>query len=240
MKVWRVPDMWKNSDVWIIGGGPSIIPTFQIPESVVESVRQRKAGLDTYSQYFAPLHSKHVIGINVAYQLGSWVDMCFLGDLNFFDVHRAGLSHFTKLVVTCHEKVGKKELSWVKYLPHEKRVVKDPQESEYGISTRPDRVCWNHNSGAAAISVAAWTGAKRIILVGFDMTLDAVTKEQHFHNEYRKKGTIRQPIQLPFSKHLRPWGIIKRDADNMGIEILNTSLNSAIKEIKKVHIKELL
>ena len=87
---------------------------------------------------------------------------------------------------------------------------------------------------------------KRIVLVGFDMTLDSLNKEQHFHNLYRKKfeqlkeSERLKDAQLPFNVHLKPWEVIKRDADKMGIEILNTSLNSAIKEIPKVHIKELL
>ena len=236
MKVWQVPKIWENGEVWILGGGPSVITCFDIPADVVEAVRLRKSGIDTYSPYLAALHSKHVIGINVAYQFGNWIDMCFFGDKNFLLLHKAGLSNFRKLVITCHPKVGEQNTSWIKYLPHERAG----KSRKMGISTRPDMVCWNENSGAAAISVAAWTGVKRIILVGFDMTLDSVSKEQHFHNSYCEKGKGLLPKQLPFEKHLTAWSAIKSDADSMGIEILNTSLNSAIKEIPKVHIKELL
>lgn len=251
MKVWQVPKIWENGEVWILGGGPSLIPCFDIPMDVVDSVRCRKADIDSYSPYLASLHSKHVIGINVAYRFGNWVDMCFFGDNHFYLSNKAGLSNFRKLVVTCHPKVAEKNISWIKYLPQENKLNVPKQERKFGISTRPDRVCWNENSGAAAISLAAWTGVKRIILVGFDMNLEPGSKEQHFHNNYRKPITqlvgkerkaeeIRLVKQLPFSTHLQGWKAIKRDADNMGIEILNTSLNSAIKEIPKVHIKELL
>ena len=241
MKTWQVPKIWEDSEVWILGGGPSLITCFDIPDSIVDSVRSRKAGLETYSPYLATIHSKHVIGINVAYQFGNWVDICFFGDRGFFDTNRAGLSNFRKLVVTCVRKVGEKNLSWIKYLPQELQSTnKRSKGRKEGISTNPNMVCWNENSGAAAISVAAWAGAKRIVLVGFDMNLDPVSKEQHFHNNYHLKGKGLLPKQLPFNFHLRAWGAIKSDADNMGIEILNTSLNSAITEIPKVHIKELL
>lgn len=240
MKTWQVPKIWENGEVWVLGGGPSLINCFDIPADVVKSVRMRKAGLDTYSPYLAAIHSKHVIGINVAYQFGNWVDICFFGDKGFFLLNRGGLSSFRKLVVTCHAKVGEKNLNWIKYLPQEIKKTAPIGLQKYGISTRPDMVSWNENSGAAALSIAAWAGAKRIILVGFDMTLDETNKEQHFHNNYREVNKTLTEKQLPFEIHLKPWEIIKRDLDNMGIEILNTSLNSAIKEIPKVHIKELL
>lgn len=239
VKTWQVPRIWEGGDAWIIGGGPSIIETFEIPENVVSEVRLRKKQLDAYSPYFAALHSKHVIGINVAYMLGNWLDICFFGDHKFFLTHRTALSRFEKLVVTCAKKTGEKEVSWVKYLPIEKKRHLPAGRRTYGISTNPHNVSWNNNSGAAAISIAAWAGAKRIILVGFDMTLK--DNEQHFHNEYIPVGQrSRFRKGVPFAGHLRPWGVIKGDADNMGIEILNTSLNSEIKEIQKVHIKELL
>lgn len=239
-KLWQVPKMWEGEDVWIIGGGPSIIDSFGIPTDLVKAVRLREKEIEAYSPYFAAIHAKHVIGINVAYKFGNWVDICFFGDKSFFLNHQAGLSHFKKLVVTCSSYIGQKNLGWVKYLSHEtKRNVTKGQQG-YGISTNARQVCWNKNSGAAAISVAAWLGVKRIILVGFDMTISPVNNEQHFHNEYRQFGMKLKTAKLPFKVHLQPWGVIKSDADNMGIELLNTSLNSAIKEIPKVHMKELL
>lgn len=239
VKSWRVPKIWEDGEAWILGGGPSLINCFDIPNNVVELVRNRKSGIEAYSPYLATIHSKHIIGVNVAYQFGSWVDFCFFGDKGFFLTNQIGLSDYRKVVVTCCEKIGQKQLPWIKYLSQEKE---SNGHYKVGISTNPEMVCWNTNSGAAAISLAAWTGVKRIVLVGFDMTLDAINKEQHFHNNYREKGksALLKPKQLPFDLHLTPWGAIKSDADNMGIEILNTSLNSAIKEIPKVHIKELL
>lgn len=239
IKTWQVPKIWEGEDVWILGGGPSIIDNFNIPHDVVKDVRFRKKGIEAYSPYLASLHKKHVIGINVAYKFGNWVDVCFFGDKSFFLKHRSGMSHFRKLVVTCTEKVGQKNLGWVKYLPIEKQKH-NRGHRKLGISTNSGQVCWNENSGAAAISLAAWTGVKRIILVGFDMTLSPFNNEQHFHNEYREVGAKVKKASLPFKVHLKPWEIIKKDADNMGIEILNVSLDSAIKELPKVHIKELL
>ena len=81
---WTVPRIWEGGDVWIIGGGPSITKEFQIPSEVVNDVVIGKKPLSLYSPYMESIHKKHVIGINVAYMLGPWVDMVFFGDNNFF------------------------------------------------------------------------------------------------------------------------------------------------------------
>lgn len=246
LPAWQVPKMWDGGEAWILGGGPSLIECFNIPKDVVNDVRFKRKSIAAYSPYLAAIHNKHTIGINVAYQFGSWVDICFFGDKAFYLAHREALEDWNKLVVTCSSHAAKKDATWLKYLPKEiKRHVPDV-ERQAGISTYSKAISWNENSGAASISLAAWLGAKRIILVGFDMALSE-TKNQHFHNEYKTNKEARKrrrapqrAKELPFEKHLRGFPYIKRDADNLGIEIINTSLNSAIQDFPKVHIKELL
>jgi hypothetical protein len=230
--------MWEGGEVWILGGGPSLIDCFNIPSEVVNSVRTKKESISAYSPYLAAIHNKHVIGINVAYQFGKWLDICFFGDKNFFLGHKHNLANWGKLTVTCSKYVANKDQSWIKYLPAESKKGVPVDYAQLGISSYNKAVCWNWNSGGAAISLAAWLGVKRIVLVGFDMTLS--NSNQHFHNEYIKKGTKLAVKNLPFSKHLQGFPFIKADADRMGIEIINTSLNSAIQDFPKVHIKELL
>ena len=81
---WQVPRMWEGGDVWIIGGGPSITKEFGIPDNIVQGVFKKELPLSAYSPYMSFLHDKHVIGVNVAYLLGDWVDMVFFGDKGFF------------------------------------------------------------------------------------------------------------------------------------------------------------
>jgi hypothetical protein len=119
-----------------------------------------------------------------------------------------------------------------------------PRESKHsrGISDNPKMVSWNGNSGAAAISIAANMGAKRIILLGFDMKLDD-SKHQHWHNVYNRNYTNpkpNKPHHLPFDRHLRGFPEIAKDAKRRGIEILNCCPDSAIKEFPKFSLKELI
>ena len=229
---WQVPRIWEGEDVWIIGGGPSIPKVFGIPEKVIKDVISRKLSPDTYSPYMQSIHNKHIIGINIAYLLGDWLDMVFFGDSGFFLKHMNGLARFKGLKVSCASNIAKYD--WVKHTPRDGKHSK-------GITSHSQMVGWNGNSGAAAISVAAHTGAKRIILLGFDMALGSI-KNQHWHDVYERGPAVTQKRlkKLPFNRHLRGFASIKKDADAMGIEILNCSPNSTIKEFRKVSLKELL
>jgi len=229
--IWQVPKIWEDGDVWILGGGPSVVKQFDIPEEVVKSVIEGTSHPSVYSSYMAPLHDKHVIGINVAYMIGSWIDMVFFGDIGFFLKHMNELAKFPGLKVSCHPQADKYD--WIKFVPRDKNHPR-------GISEHPARVSWNNNSGSAAISIAANAGAKRIILLGFDMKLDGQSK-QHWHNLYgkrdRKPG---KPVRLPFERHLRGFEEIAKDAKKRGIEIINCCPDSAITQFPKYTLRELL
>jgi hypothetical protein len=227
---WTVPRIWEGGDVWIIGGGPSITKEFQIPSEVVNDVVIGKKPLSLYSPYMESIHKKHIIGINVAYMLGPWVDMVFFGDNNFFVRHKEALYQFPGLKLSCTPSTDK--FPWVKYLS------RNPTRPA-GISPTPQTVSWNKNSGAAAISVAVHTGAKRIFLLGFDMRLDTANS-QHFHSVYNVNGQPKNVRSLPFQRHLQGFPAIARDAKSLGIQIINVNPESAINEFPKMSLKEAL
>ena len=234
---WSVPKMWEDGDVWILGGGPSVVKQFNIPDDVVQAVMANTAPLSTYSPYMSVLHDKHVIGINVAYMIGDWIDMVFFGDENWYKKNKEALAVFPGIKVSCHVKT--KEVPWIKYLGKDGRKA-------LGISDSPNMVGWNCNSGAAAISVAANAGAKRIILLGFDMCKDG-SNHKHWHNAYKKPENApvrghRTPrvAPLPFERHLKGFPAIARDAKRRGIEIINVCPTSAITVFPKCDLKDVL
>jgi len=89
---WSVPRMWEGGEVWILGGGPSLTKQFDIPDNVVQDVMKGISPPSVYSPYMEAIHNKHVIGINVAYLIGEWIDMCFFGDNKFFMPHQHRLA----------------------------------------------------------------------------------------------------------------------------------------------------
>jgi hypothetical protein len=229
---WKVPLMWDGADVWIIGGGPSVPKQFGIPNRVIQSVLNGSASPSVYSPYMEALHDKHVIGINVAFLIGNWIDMVFFGDGNFFLQNFEKLAEFPGLKVSCDFKSAKYD--WVKNMARD-------GDKLLGLTTKPGHVSWNHSSGAASICVAANAGAKRIILLGFDMKLDD-SNLQYWHDLYGKglEMTERRLMGLPFDRHLKGFSVIAADAKARGIEILNASPDSAIKQFPKFTVKELL
>lgn len=225
--IWQVPKMWEGGDVWILGGGPSVTKQFGIPDEVVQQVVNGSSPPSIYSPYMQWLHDKHVIGINVAFLIGDWIDMCFFGDQNFFNLHKVKLANFAGLKVTCYPNFA--NVNWIKYV---NRDTRKPQ----GISMKSSCVSWNGNSGAAAISVAAQAGAKRIFLLGFDMKLNG-EQRQHWHDLYGKATSVKS-MKLPFNKHLAGFPHIDRDAKQLGITIINVCPDSAITQFPKCTLHE--
>jgi len=231
--MWHVPRIWEEGDVWILGGGPSVPKQFGIPEALTQAVIAGTSPPSVYSPYMSFLHDKHVIGINVAYFIGNWMDMVFFGDGSFFRTHKADLAKYPGLKVSCAPACDR--VPWVKYLA---RDTTHPT----GISLNPGYVSWNRNSGSAAISVAVQAGAKRIILLGFDMKTDS--NHQHWHDMYGGGLIDNQKIitktTATFSRHLSGFSSIAQDARRMGVQIINASPDSAITQFPKVHVKELM
>lgn len=240
---WNVPPIWEGDDVWILGGGPSVTKQFGIPDDVVNKVRTGELPPSAYSPYMKEIHDCHVIGINVAYLIGDWIDMVFFGDAKFYLRHCQALAKWPGLKVSCTPTIEK--VPWIKYL------AKDASHP-YGISSKRNCISWNHNSGASAVSLAVHLGAKRIILLGFDMKNDE-TGKKHWHNLYkvpkppptkilppkRHRGRVITKVPV-FSKHLRGFPEMARNAKSMGVEIINACPESAITVFPKFTLKELL
>jgi hypothetical protein len=237
--LWDVPAIWKDGECWIIGGGPSMPRQFDIPEEVIRDVMAWKKKPSAYSEYLKPIHDRHVIGVNNAYQIGTWIDAVFFGDCAWYLVHRTALANWQGMKVTCCIRFAQraaKEMEGIRYLTRDKG-------HSHGISTRKSCVAWNGNSGAAAISLAVHFGVKRIILLGFDMDLD-MNGVSHWHGKHGPPSSNPPKIQRkrvpPFPRHLRGFPEVAKDADELGVEILNASPDSKIEVFRKVTVKDVL
>ncbi len=193
---WKAPAMWVEGECWIMGGGYSMPSQFNILQDIVQDVCQGKKFPSAYSPFLTVLHDKHVIGINNAYMIGSWIDVLFFGDGSWYLAHRKNLAKWPGLKVTCTPKFANRKqnkMEGVKYLGKDTKRTK-------GISGNSKRVSWNGNSGAAAISLAMHFGVKRIFLLGFDMV---ASKYTHWHGSHNKTYTIHPSRFYPHNCHKR-------------------------------------
>lgn len=226
---WRVPKIWENEDAWILGGGPSIPHQFGVPQDIIDKVKEGKLPPSSYSPYLHPIHDRNVIGVNAAYNLGSWIKVLFFGDKGFFLKHKRDIRKFPNLKITCAN-TGKNweyQKTQVKFLSRESR--------RHGICDSPEKICWNFNSGAAAINVAVHFGVTRIFLLGFDMKESDKTGS-HWHNVYNNKSIK----DVTFNRHLKSFPYIEKDTKKRGIEIINLNPDSAIKCFKKANLDEVI
>ena len=160
--------------------------------------------------------------------LGNWVDFIYFGDSAWYLVHREGLKRHPKISVSSHPRFSKpdarKEVG-LKYLARD-------GAKRFGISTKPGHVSWNGNSGASAINLAVHLGARRVLLLGFDMKAEG--QNTHWHGGHDPR------VNPPFKRHLLCFPYVQEDARRLGVEILNVCPDSAIDVFPKVRLEEVL
>lgn len=240
---WSVPKIWKDSECWIIGGGASVRDQFGIPESLVPETKEQ---FREFGDYLSSIHDKRVIGVNMACFLGDWVDVAFWGDSDTYTDQREWFSDFGGLKVSCHPSFDGKKFPDVMYL---KRFKSRTQ----GITLNPSEVGWGFNSGFAALNLAVHLGAKKIVLLGFDMYKHPKHGRVHWHAGYIDKTKIptrrqrmngitapRASTRAPFSKHMEMFPIAAKEIDKLGIQVLNACPDSALKCFPRVSVQEAL
>lgn len=235
--IWEIPKLWDNSRCFIFGGGASAVFELGVPEDVIIDVVTGKRSVAAYKPYLEPLMDKRVIGINNAYQLGIFFDVLFFGDCHWYLTHRSKLIKWPGLKISGCKNFANRptpKCEGIKYLPRSSK--------RDGISTSRRHICWNQNSGAAAISIAYLMGARQIILIGFDMQATKLSNGMqitHWHGSHLPPG--QKPKRLPpFARHIKCFGHIAQDAKELGVEILNASPQSAIKQFEKVKLRDVL
>lgn len=230
---WTVPKLWQGARCWILGGGLSAPRQFNVPEEIITAVVDKSESPRLYEPYFRPLYNERTIAINNAYLIANWIDVMFFGDGAWYLKHKRMLREWPGVKVSCSPRfanMSKDEAQGIKFLARDR-------EHTHGISKSRSMVSWNNNSGAAAISLAVHLGVRQIILLGFDMNLQAVNNKQfsHWHGAHGKTTSSKT-----FQRHLKGFPAIKKDADLLDVEIFNANPDSAIQCFPKTTVSEIL
>lgn len=127
----------------IIGGGPSITQ-----EQIGIIQKAHKKG------------SVFAIAINDAYQLAPWADVLYVCDSVWWKWHYENTKEFRGLRITRSLAAEKRypDLIWIEGEPHDQ-----------GLSKRQDSIVNGRIGGYQAINLAVNFGAKKILLIGYDM-----------------------------------------------------------------------
>lgn len=104
--------------------------------------------------------------------------------------------------------------------------------TDFGLSLEPDRLALGRHSGYQAINLAVHLGAKRIVLLGYDM--QPAGDRHHFFGDHPTGSRPRYRDWVPhFASLVEPLAAL-------GIEIVNASRATAIEAFPKMTLAEAL
>lgn len=212
MPRWDPTQMWKDEDVYIIGGGDSL-KMFDW-----DLIRGRKT-----------------IGCNSAYILGvEIVKIVIFGDFmwwknigerggTFKGKVVPGTSSYGGLVVGCCPRLHDDPCPW---------LLKMDRHDRQGLDKT--KLGFNGNTGSLAISLALILGARRVLLLGFDMKMGPNNNPNWHDVRYEAANAQSYPH---FCRELK---YVARDLPLLypGVEIWNVTDDSNLECFPKVAIKE--
>lgn len=205
---WTVPEAWHAATVVCIGGGPSL------SAEQVEYCRGRA----------------RVIAINDAYKLAPWADVLYFCDDRWWRWHNAKLAAWKGMIVRLQG--GEHDFGDPRI-----KVLRNLDEKK-GLAKRRDGLHTGQNSGYQAINLAVHFGAKKIVLLGYDMrtVIEGGRDKTHWFGDH-PGGTatrIYEQIMLPhFPSLLKPL-------NEIGVEVINATPASALRCFRMLSLKDAL
>ena len=162
----------------------------------------------------------HLIGINDAFRFGEWVDLCWFLDARWYWWNKEDFAKFKGLKVS-----GNRAPEILGSVLEEPDIKVVRRNGKGGICSKQNVIATSGNSGASAVNLAYHLGAKRIILVGFDMRMINGKKNWFKHPGPKHGGSAQK---MSFHRFIRSFAYIAKDAKKLGLKIYNATPDSAL------------
>jgi hypothetical protein len=162
------------------------------------------------------------IVINNTYALAPWADMLYACDYRWWKHYRPT---FYGLKVCPHEGACK-----------EFGLIHIPGKSKPGLSLSKDCIHFGGNSGFQALNIAVLSGAKRIILLGFDMQ-PSRSGAMHWHQDHARIGN---PQRNSFNRWLRAFHEAAPQLTKLGVEVLNCTRDTALDVFPRARVEDVI
>lgn len=172
---------------------------------------------------FNRLKGKRIIAINRAYEVLPFAETVYFSDDRFFDWHKKGLAD--------HQ--GEK-VSGARKLETEMPITFYHFTGIDGLDLQPGCLRHGNNSGYAAINLAVHYGAKKIILLGYDMKFNKAG-DSHWHEGY--PTTARERV---FDKMISHFDTLVKPLAELNIEVFNTNHYSRLKVFPFIELDKAL
>lgn len=163
-----------------------------------------------------------VVVVNATFRMVPWADVCYGADFRFWDVYmREIVRSFRGELWTCSEQARDMfGLYWVKC------------RNESGLCKDPRTINGGGNSGYQAIHLAAMFGARRIVLLGYDM--QRTWGQLHWHGKH--DGNL--PNGKGFPSWIKNFANLARDLKRSGVDVVNATRETALRCFPRVTIRE--
>lgn len=175
-----------------------------------------------------------VVVINESWQLAPWADVLYACDTKWWKL-RLGVPKFNGLKV-CHVDLkSRQDVDIIRAFPKVRWVHVDRWGDQL-LTERPGYLGAGGNSGFQALNLAVQFGAKKILLIGYDMT---IAHGEHWHARHP------MPLSNPHPQQNLPrW---RKSLDGsagrlraLGVEVVNASPVSELKAFPKMSVEEAL
>lgn len=163
-----------------------------------------------------------VIAINDAYRLAPWADVLYAADQKWWTWHN-GVPGFT----------GPKYSIDGGYNPVTQPGVQVLRNTGFdGLELDPSGLRTGFNSGYQALNLAVHFGAKRILLLGYDMSVNG--RQTHWFGHHPDL----EPS--PYDKMRAAFDTLVQPLAELGVEVLNCSRRTALQTFPIVSLEEAL
>lgn len=203
---------WAIRPIVVVAGGPSL------SDEQLEHVRVRHQRDEV-----------RVIAVNNTCERAPWADVAYFGDYTAIKHYRGGTKGGKQesLASCCAE-------WWTISKPAAERWKLNHVASDNRPGFGVDRVSMNSNSGAQAINLAILFGAKRILLLGFDMR--DIEGRAHWFGQHPQPLV---QVQL-YAEWIHKLTIAAPQAKARGVHIINCTPDSALQCFDKVSLEDAL
>lgn len=166
------------------------------------------------------------IAINTSWQLCPWADILFACDVAWWN-HAHGCPDFEGMKITIDRNASRKyeDIHLVECRKADDRIVLKP------LGT----VGWGGNSGFHCLNLAVQFGARKIILIGYDMT---VANGLHWHGAH--PSNMNNPKQGNVDRWRRAVDAAAKVIEPMGIRVINCSPVSRLENYPKMSFEDAL
>ena len=217
VQAWSVPPLWRGETVFCVASGPS------------------SKDLD-----LGVLRGRPVIVVNDNYLRCPWAPLLYFCDWKWWSWHRdkPAFRAFGGLKVSLDARVARADpaVRWLKN--GDQGEMGSPGRA--GLSLEPDRVRTGRNSGYQALNLAVHSGARRIVLIGYDMK-PGPNGEEHWFGQHRDPKGLSVPTALSCIARWAPhFATTKPQLDKLGIAVLNAGPDSAIDCFPRVRLEDCL